>query len=217
MKNNEDKISFSQEMQLNVRKKRSAFPVEQTDWSRLKRMIMNHAPSFNIWASASSAGFSASLAIYLTWLTVVDEVSYPYKNHLLTFVFVTATIGIMAAIIAWNKKKDETFSKNQILQEMDIMQVSTGEGEEIEELVVSETGTNKFKITRASYGVDGKDIDVAQILNSSIKDGKLDIKASNAIAGDPLPGKVKFLEVEYKNEGKVFSKKYKENDVVTLP
>ncbi len=211
MSKSEDKISFSQEMQLNVRRKRTAFPVVMDDWERLRRMITNSSPSFVVWANISSAGFSASLAIFLTWLTVIGEETYPYKSYLLTAVFVTGTIGIMATIFARNKKKDEAFSQKQILQEMDTMQVST---ENVEELQIS----NKLKILKAVYGVPGKDTDVTQKLNDLVADGNLNTKATNAlVASDPAPGVPKFLEVEYEIEEEKFSKKFAENDLVVLP
>lgn len=211
MNKSEDKISFSQEMQLNVRRKRTAFPVDMIDWERLRRMITNSSPSFVIWANVSSAGFSASLAIFLTWLTVIGEETYPYKSHLLAAVFVTGTIGIMAAIFARDKKKDEAFSQNQILQEMDTMQVAT---EDIDELQIS----NKFKILKAVYGVPKKNTDVTERLNELVVDESLNTRATNALVPiDPAPGVPKLLEVEYENEGEKSSKQFAENDLVILP
>ncbi|KKS39630.1 MAG: hypothetical protein UV55_C0054G0005 [Candidatus Gottesmanbacteria bacterium GW2011_GWC1_43_10] len=211
MSKSDDKISFSQEMQLSVLKKRTAFPVDMVDWDRLKRMISNSTSKFSIWANISSAGFSASLAIFLTWLTVLGEKTYLYKNHLLTATFVTATIGIMAGIFAWSKKKDEEYSQNQILREMETMQVSSAENPEEVQI------PNKFKIIKATYGVPGKDTDVTQKLNDLIIDDKLTTQATNALAGDPAPGTPKFLEIEYENEEGKLSKKYAENEQVNLP
>lgn len=181
------------------------------DWDRLKKMITNYTPKFSIWANISSAGFSASLAIFLTWLTVAGEATYPYKSHLLTATFVTLTIGIMAAIFAQSKKKDEEYSQNQILQEMETMQVSSKEN--TEEIQIP----TKFKILKAVYGVTGNDVDVTKKLNDLIVDDKLATQATNALAGDPAPGTPKFLEIEYESEEGKFSKKFAESEQVNLP
>src|SRR5258706_3286240 len=127
MSKSDDKISFSQEMQLNVLKKRTAFPVDMVDWDRLKRMISNSTSKFSLWANISSAGFSASLAIFLTCLTVTGETTYPYKNHLLTATFITATVEIMTDIFSWGSKKNEKNFQNQIFQKKENMKKSSAQ------------------------------------------------------------------------------------------
>lgn len=211
MSKSDESISFSQEMQLNILKKRTAFPVDMVDWDRLRNMITNYTPKFSIWANVSSAGFSASLAIFLTWFTVFGETMYPYKSHLLVATSVTLTIGIMAAIFAQSKKNDEEYSQNQILQEMETMQVSSKEN--LDEIQTP----NTFKILKAIYGVEGNDVDVTQKLNDLIVDGKLSTQATNALAGDPAPGTPKFLEIEYKSQEGKLSKKFAESEQINLP
>lgn len=166
MSKNEEKITFSQEMQLSVKKKQTAFPVVTGDWERLRRLITNYTPSSATWGNISSSGFSASLAIFLTWITVIGVQNYPYKTHLLVAGFVTATIGIMAKIFEWSKKKDEDVSKNQILQEMINMEVTPiEEVEALTESLPAWTATLQRKVDK---GVDYKEIQLGSSLLTSM-------------------------------------------------
>jgi len=74
MSKNEEKITFSQEMQLSVKKKQTAFPVVTGDWERLRRLITNYTPSSATWGYISSSGFSASLAIFPEFPKLVRNV-----------------------------------------------------------------------------------------------------------------------------------------------
>lgn len=61
-------------------------------------------------------------------------------------------------------------------------------------------------------------VDVTNRLNALVKDEKLVTEATNSLAdSDPVPGILKFLDIEYKYQGEKIVKKFKENDAVNLP
>ncbi len=75
-----------------------------------------------------------------------------------------------------------------------------------------------LKIIKAKYGIEGKRIDVADVLNSKIVDGKL-ITASNneTFDNDPAPHQRKTLVIEYELDGEVKTKEYAEGVLIEIP
>jgi len=213
MSKNEEQLSFSQDLQLSVRKSVSGFSVNNVDWERLKKMIMTFSTSSSTWENIGWAGLSAALSILLTWYSLGNNPTYKYSNFLLIVSGMTFTAGIFALIFAWSKRKDLADSKKEIFDEMKIMEVSIPTG--TEEVIPTTVPT--FKIIKAIYGVQDHNKDVTAELVSSMVDNKLDIMATNAIAGDPAPGTPKFLEIEYENDSVRYTRKFNESSQVVLP
>jgi len=168
-----NKVKFSQDMEINVKRTRDVFPVDLVDWERLKGMISNYSPAYNAWASISLAGFTTSLAIILAWITVKDGEGYSYKTELLIAAGMSLVVGIMSGIFAWSKKKSESFSRKQILQEMDTMQASMISEAEVTENEDELEPIGELEIINATYGIDeeGKIIDVTDKLKSLVANG----------------------------------------------
>jgi len=74
-----------------------------------------------------------------------------------------------------------------------------------------------FGIVSAMYGTIMKDVDVTKQLNELIKDGVLEVVVSNKIAGDPHPGVLKTLRVEYYYNDFILTREYLEGDTVKIP
>lgn len=67
-----------------------------------------------------------------------------------------------------------------------------------------------LSITKANYG--GKN--VLDLLKTKVKNNKLELRVGNNIFGDPAPGVVKYLDIEY-NDG--LKKRIKENGFLKIP
>lgn len=75
-----------------------------------------------------------------------------------------------------------------------------------------------FKINRAVYGTENNSVDVTQELISQIKGNRIDTLVINQfLGGDPDPGVVKSLDVEYVCNGEVHKKNAKEGARIQLP
>jgi hypothetical protein len=74
-----------------------------------------------------------------------------------------------------------------------------------------------FTIESAIYGADDHLIDVTDIVQSSISNGKLRVIAGNQLIGDPSPGTSKTLTINYTYNGKREIKVVKEGDILSLP
>ncbi len=78
-----------------------------------------------------------------------------------------------------------------------------------------------IKILKARYeAADGRGADVTETVARLVKNGELEVAATNSNFGDPVVNVVKRLVVEYEIDGKPYSKTVGENEVidfVTLP
>jgi hypothetical protein len=78
-------------------------------------------------------------------------------------------------------------------------------------------GQSDLVINRAVYGADGRSVDVTEVLSGRISQGRLQVVASNALQGDPNPGLVKELIVEYTFGGSRETKTVPESATLSLP
>jgi hypothetical protein len=70
-----------------------------------------------------------------------------------------------------------------------------------------------MKIINATYG----DKDILNVISSKINGDKLLLKVSNDIIGDPQPGTLKYLEIEYEHNGEILKESYKEGTICSIP
>ncbi|MCA9186914.1 MAG: HEAT repeat domain-containing protein [Pirellulaceae bacterium] len=123
--------------------------------------------------------------------------------------------------VALGAKRYETIKAEAQSTAMAITQALGASGEELQKLI-EQLGMEPVEIAiqHATYGVDGQQKDVTGILRQAV--GKLPIVTlSNAsynaaFGGDPAPGVVKLLVVEYTINGKAAKSSYKENEAIVL-
>jgi len=72
-------------------------------------------------------------------------------------------------------------------------------------------------ICKATYGVPGRTVDVTSKLAARVSAGKLKFGAFSSLAGDPAPGIVKRLCVEYETAGKSGTAELRDGDTLRLP
>jgi len=77
---------------------------------------------------------------------------------------------------------------------------------------------NSLKIIRAYYGVQGRTVNVTEVLQSRIRDGVLSFVVTNsALRGDPAIGADKILIVVYRYQGKESATAVNEGNTLTIP
>jgi hypothetical protein len=77
---------------------------------------------------------------------------------------------------------------------------------------------NSLKIIRAYYGVQGRTVNVTDVLQSRIRDGVLSFVVTNsALRGDPAIGADKILIVVYRYQGKESATAVNEGNTLTIP
>jgi hypothetical protein len=81
-----------------------------------------------------------------------------------------------------------------------------------------EGDSNDLRIIRAYYGVQGRTVNVTDLLRSRSRDGVLTFVVSNsALGGDPVPGADKVLIVIYKYRGQETATAVREGNTLTIP
>ncbi len=77
---------------------------------------------------------------------------------------------------------------------------------------------NSLKIIRGYYGVQGRTVNVTDLLRSRVRDGVLNFVVTNsALGGDPAIGADKILIVVYRYQGKESATAVGEGNMLTIP
>ena len=77
---------------------------------------------------------------------------------------------------------------------------------------------NGVRIIRAYYGIQGRTINVTELLRSRVRDGAINFVVSNsALGGDPAVGADKFLIVIYRYKGQEAATFVREGNSLTIP
>lgn len=78
--------------------------------------------------------------------------------------------------------------------------------------------SNGLRIVRAYYGVQGKTVNVTDLLRSRVRDGVLSLVVANgALGGDPAVGADKILIVVYRFQGRETAAAVREGNTLTIP
>src|SRR3954469_20867709 len=77
---------------------------------------------------------------------------------------------------------------------------------------------SSLRINRATYGIGTRTLDVTARLNSQIERDELNVQVDNHnMGGDPAPGQVKTLEIEYSLNGRNLNRTVRQGDSLHLP
>jgi hypothetical protein len=77
---------------------------------------------------------------------------------------------------------------------------------------------NRFRIIRAYYGIQGRTINVTELLRGRARDGGINFVVTNsALGGDPAVGADKYLIVIYRYQGQEAATFVREGNTLTLP
>jgi hypothetical protein len=77
---------------------------------------------------------------------------------------------------------------------------------------------NALRIIRAYYGVQGRTVNVTELLRSRVREGALNLVVSNgALGGDPAIGADKVLIVVYRYQGQESATAVREGFALTIP
>ncbi len=77
---------------------------------------------------------------------------------------------------------------------------------------------NRLKIIRAFYGVQGRTVNVTELLRSRVREGMVNFVVTNsALGGDPAIGSDKLLIVVYRYQGNETATAVREGNTLTIP
>jgi len=77
---------------------------------------------------------------------------------------------------------------------------------------------NGLRVIRAYYGIQGRTVNVTDLLRSRVRDGALNfVVANSTFGGDPAVGADKYLIVIYRYQGKEAATFVREGNTLTIP
>jgi hypothetical protein len=203
---NNNSIKISEDTQIDLPTNRVYMSVERRDWNRVKRLIGQINDSFNRWENGAWSSLAAALSF------IIAALSTSPVNVIFLIIGIGCVI-ICFILFAVSRTMTQTLnnSKCEVLLQM----------KEVEENLGSEQGAligvQNLSVSKAVYGANGVGIDVTEKLNSLIENNALRIKANNSMAGDPTPGVIKTLVVDFCFNGINLNKVVNENEELTLP
>lgn len=126
MSSNNTQIDFSDKFALASPKKQTLYPINQRDWLRLKKMIQNTVPQTN-WCQIV---LSISIGIFATssFALLGFHSSKEIKNWVIIPAWMTLAASLVLVIACFifdrKKKQNSVFAKEQIMEEVKIIESS---------------------------------------------------------------------------------------------
>lgn len=207
-------LSISQEYEIAGICKERAYPIPVSEWIYLKNKINKICSPKLLYHTLGSIflSISGSAILVITTLPKPDsKVPSDVIIWILAIFIVTLIVGLFALHFSSLQKKETLASKEDVLEEMERL------AQRYDKHAYIASEENSIIIVAAQYGSINNSIDVTKNLIECVKDGKLNIVASNRNFGDPHPGVKKKLQVRYMINGQEESKEWPENSIVNIP
>lgn len=200
-------IKISEETQIDLPATRRCMVIERRDWERIRKMIGQIKDNYNRWENSAWACLSFASALFLTRFSIAD---ISLKTNFLIVAIASLVVGFVLFFVSYFISKTLSKSKEDVLLEMNDVEKN---------IKPSNTyfTTDKLEIISATYGTTEKVFDVTKNLSDLITEDRLGIVASNNIAGDPHPGVIKDLKIQYKYQGQEHTRAVKEGQELIIP
>jgi len=205
-------IRMSQGFDVLPPKSGEAFPILCEEWDLLKARLGQVAQKPWGFHTLGSLMVGAALSLLVTILA--GGISGPSSNRGIAWalVFVCAIPGFLCMYFATREKRIRGQQVTNIVSQMELIERRYQRSG-----IVSLPKTQSLVIRSATYGFGSAILDVTKQLIAMTDQGKINMKVGNVLAGDPCPGKIKELTVEYDYNGATHRTLVKENDWLRLP
>lgn len=204
----ENKLNYKKDETVYLPSDDGCYSIRKFDWSRIKRKVDNTGKKVNIdfklfYSILYGVGGSAGLSIIP--IAFADKLpSWVTPLYVIITLF-SVGIAIILTVMDSKVKKNKEIDLKEIITEM----------EEVEKMFPKQIPST-LKIIKAIYGTTEKSIDIAKELTEKIVNGRIEIKVSNEIAGDPIPGTKKTLKIDFIKDGKTITQTVKEGDELKI-
>lgn len=204
----ENKLNYKKDETVYLPSDDGCYSIRKFDWSRIKRKVDNTGKKDNVdfkllYSILYGVGGSAGLSI----IPMAFAENLPNWVTPLYIIITIFSIGVAIILTVMDSKvqKNKEIDLNEIITEMD----------EVEKMFPKQNPSS-LKIVKAIYGTLEKSIDLTKKLTEKIIDGRLEVKVSNEIAGDPTPGTKKTLILGYIKNGKTSNLTLNEGDELKI-
>lgn len=179
--------------------------------------VKNSSLLGNFFITLLSASIAGIISVILTKSTGIQlEQETINVLNILLYVFILGAVIFVCFTTYFLYRSFMTI--RQIKGSGTIKSLKSGDQEEaIEAKKESTQKVSKLEILKAEYWTQKVRLDVTEDLRKMIINNKLETIASNAIKGDPDPGTVKNLSIEYKFNDIAVTKQFREGAKVVIP
>lgn len=204
----ENKLNYKKDETVYLPSDDGCYSIRKFDWSRIKRKVDNTGKKNNVdfklfYSILYGVGGSAGLSIIP--IAFADNLPNWVTPLYIIITFFSIGVAIILTVMDSKVQKNKEIDLNEIITEMD----------EVEKMFPKQNPSS-LKIVKAIYGTPEKSIDLTKELTEKIIDGRLEIKVSNEIAGDPTPGTKKTLTIDYIKNGKTSNLTLNEGDELKI-
>lgn len=193
-----------------------AYPVPCDEWEFLKGKLRQVSTSPWIYQTAGSLLGGAGITTFVTILTgTLPPLS---QSQALVIAWAVVTVSIITAaacfFFADQQRKMQSVQVSDVITQMELIERRY----ERSDAVAGQTGSQTaLTIVSARYGAASTYSDVTSALAQRVDASGLHVVAGNQLAGDPCPGTLKELVVEYEHNGQRHSKTVRENEMLSIP
>lgn len=193
-----------------------AYPVPCDEWEFLKGKLRQVSTSPWLYQTAGSLLGGAGITTFVTILT--GTLPTPPSNALVIAWAVVAVSIICAAasfFFASQQRKLQSVQVSDVIVQMDLIEQRYDRSG----AMPGQSGSPQTILTiiSAKYGAATTYSDVTYVLRQRVDGSGLHVVAGNQLAGDPCPGVVKELVIEYELSGQRHSKTVKEDEMLSIP
>lgn len=191
-----------------------AYPVPCDEWDFLKRKLGQVSTSPWAYHTIGSLLGGAAISTFVTILlgTFPSASSSPAIIVAWAVVAVCTICSLACFFFANQQGKVQVVQVSDVITQMELIErryEAVGHS--------SDVPSQAVKIISARYGWADKYVDVTSALTRRMAASGLSVTADNQLGGDPCPGVLKEMVIEYEHLGQRLTKKVKEHETVSLP
>ncbi len=218
----EPKLTVSQEFSVLQPGPQNAYLIGEADWKRIKRIVKEIVPHKNVYQIVASGSVGVSVSSAFALLSFKMSSSSP-PGWAWTVVISAAACSLLMTIAFFyfdsQQKQGAVRSVSSVLDEIREIEENCAPanlpGRSSVDVSVEKPG---LTICSAVYGARDSWKDVASILSTRIRDGRLLVPVTNEELGpDPLQDVKKRLEVVYSQGGRLYQKTVPETETLSIP
>lgn len=194
----------------------NAYPIPCDEWEFLKGKLRQVSTVPWLYQTAASLLGGAGITTLVTILTgTLPPLS---QSRALVIAWAVVAVSIICALaclfFADQQRRMRSVHVSDVITEMELIERRYEPFEAVAGRTSSQT---ILTILLAKYGAASTYFDVTAALAQRVDRSGLRVVAGNHLGGDPCPGTVKELIVEYEHNGQRHRKKVAENDMLSIP
>jgi hypothetical protein len=193
-----------------------AYPVPCDEWEFLKGKLRRVSTLPWIYQTAGSLLAGAGITTFVTILTGTLPSTPQSRAIIIAWAVVVVSMICAAACFhfAAQQRKVQSIGVSDVITQMELIERRY---ERPDGVVGQASSQTTLRIVSAKYGTANTYLDLTSVLAQLVDASGLHVVAGNHLRGDPCPGVVKELVIEYEHCGQRHTKRVVENESLSIP